>query len=51
VVPANADETPVGIVSNPSLEDLAEIMPDVAHSMNELLEYKGRLGINGSINT
>ena len=39
VVPAN-DETSVGIVTNPSLDDLAEIMPEVAHSMREILAYR-----------
>ena len=40
VVPAN-DDTSVGIAANPSLDDLAEIMPEVAHSMKEILDYKG----------
>ena len=40
VVPAN-DDTTVGIVTNPNLDDLAEIMPEVAHSMKEILDYKG----------
>ena len=40
VVPAN-DDTSVGIVANPSLDDLAQIMPEVAHSMKEILDYKG----------
>ena len=33
----------VGIVSNPTLEDLSEIMPDVAHSLRDVLEYKGNV--------
>ena len=33
----------VGIVSNPTLEDLSEIMPDVANSLREVLEYKGNV--------
>ena len=33
----------VGIVSNPTLEDLSEIMPDVAHSLREVLDYKGNV--------
>jgi E3 ubiquitin-protein ligase HECTD2 len=32
VVPARED-APVGIVSDPTIEDLAEIMPDVAQSL------------------
>lgn len=42
VVPANEDAA-VGIVANPALEDLAEIMPDVAHSLHEVLDYKGNV--------
>ena len=33
----------VGIVSNPTLEDLSEIMPDVAQSLREVLKYKGNV--------
>lgn len=33
----------VGIVSNPSLDDLSEIMPDVAQSLRETLEYDGNV--------
>ena len=33
----------VGIVSNPTLEDLGEIMPDVARSLRELLIYEGNV--------
>ena len=33
----------VGIVSNPTLEDLGEIMPDVANSLRDVLEYKGNV--------
>ena len=33
----------VGIVSNPTLEDLSDIMPDVANSLREVLEYKGNV--------
>ena len=33
----------VGIVSNPTLEDLGEIMPDVAQSLRELLIYEGNV--------
>ncbi len=40
VVPA-IDTIPVGIVADPSLEDLAEIMPDVAMSLREILAYDG----------
>ena len=42
VVPAN-ESTVVGIVSNPSLEDLGEIMPDVAQSLQEVLDYQSDL--------
>ena len=42
VVPAN-ENTLVGVVNNPSLEDLGEIMPDVAQSLQEILDYKGDL--------
>ena len=45
VVPAN-DDTTVGIVTNPNLDDLAEIMPEVAHSMKEILDYKGHTRLN-----
>ena len=41
MVPANED-APVGIVSSPSLDDLAAIMPDVAHSLREVLDYRGK---------
>ena len=41
VVPANED-APVGIVTSPSLDDLAAIMPDVAHSLREVLDYRGK---------
>ena len=40
MVPAN-EEAPVGIVATPTLDDLAAIMPDVAHSLHEVLDYKG----------
>ena len=40
MVPANED-APVGIVASPSLDDLAAIMPDVAHSLREVLDYRG----------
>ena len=33
----------VGLVSTPTLEDLSEIMPDVAHSLREVLDYKGNV--------
>ena len=33
----------VGLVSSPTLEDLSEIMPDVAHSLREVLDYKGNV--------
>ena len=33
----------VGIASNPTLEDLNEIMPDIANSLREVLEYKGNV--------
>ena len=41
MVPANED-APVGIVTSPSLDDLAAIMPDVAHSLREVLDYRGK---------
>ena len=44
-MPAN-DDTTVGIVTNPNLDDLAEIMPEVAHSMKEILDYKGHTRLN-----
>lgn len=31
----------VGIVANPTLDDLREIMPDVAQSLQQVLEYEG----------
>ncbi|XP_052132072.1 probable E3 ubiquitin-protein ligase HECTD2 isoform X1 [Frankliniella occidentalis] len=31
----------LGVVRNPSLDDLAQIMPDVAHGLRELLAYQG----------
>jgi len=42
VVPADENAL-VGVVNNPSLEDLGEIMPDVAQSLQEILDYKGDL--------
>ena len=33
----------MGLVSSPTLEDLSEIMPDVAHSLREVLDYKGNV--------
>ncbi len=47
VVPAPSPSSPgestsnVGHVAHPSLDDLAEIMPDVARSLRELLLYEG----------
>ncbi|XP_018008097.1 probable E3 ubiquitin-protein ligase HECTD2 [Hyalella azteca] len=32
---------PVGIASNPTLEDFREIMPEVSHGLSELLKYEG----------
>ena len=31
----------VGVVGNPSLDDLAEIMPVVARSLQDILDYEG----------
>ena len=42
VVPAG-ESAPVGMVPNPTLDDLSEIMPDVAQSLKETLEYDGDL--------
>ncbi len=36
--PSSAD---VGLVSNPTLDDLAEIMPIVSRSLKDILEYEG----------
>ena len=44
MVPANED-APVGIVTSPSLDDLAAIMPDAAHSLREVLDYRGKVEI------
>ena len=35
------ETTPVGVAKNLTLEDLAEIMPDVASSLQNVLEYEG----------
>ena len=44
VVPSEPATAPnIGIVSNPSLDDLSEIMPDVASSLREVLDYKGNV--------
>ncbi|KAF2355382.1 HECT domain [Trinorchestia longiramus] len=32
---------PVGIASNPTLDDFREIMPEVSHGLSELLKYEG----------
>ncbi|KAB7497247.1 putative E3 ubiquitin-protein ligase HECTD2 [Armadillidium nasatum] len=40
VVPTN-EVFPVGIAKEPSLDDLSEIMPEIAHSLKELLKYEG----------
>ena len=42
VVPAG-ESIPVGIVPNPTIDNLAEIMPDVAQSLKEVVDYKGNL--------
>ena len=33
----------VGIVANPTLDDLREIMPDIAQSLQEVLDYEGNV--------
>ena len=38
VVSFSAD---VGVVANPSLDDLAEIMPVVARGLQDILDYEG----------
>lgn len=46
VVPLETDSTyfsGVGLVSNPTLDDLKEIMPDIARSLKEVLEYSGNI--------
>ncbi|XP_035713374.1 probable E3 ubiquitin-protein ligase HECTD2 isoform X1 [Folsomia candida] len=35
------DSAAVGVTKDPSIDDLAEIMPDVAHGLRELLKYEG----------
>ncbi|XP_025415206.1 probable E3 ubiquitin-protein ligase HECTD2 [Sipha flava] len=42
VVPADNDIN-VGVVENPTLDDLNEIMPDVANGLKHLLEYEGNV--------
>ena len=39
--PTTSDD--IGVVSSPSLDDLCEIMPDVASSLKEVLNYKGNV--------
>ena len=43
VVPNGIDTSTVGLVSNITLDDLSEIMPDVASSLREVLNYKGNV--------
>ena len=40
VVPQE-ETVPVGVAKNLTVEDLAEIMPDVANSLQNILEYEG----------
>ncbi|XP_046990929.1 probable E3 ubiquitin-protein ligase HECTD2 [Schistocerca americana] len=42
VVPAS-DDASVGVVSQLTIDDLAEIMPDVARGLRELLAYEGNV--------
>ncbi|CAL8078252.1 unnamed protein product [Orchesella dallaii] len=35
------DSAAVGVTRDPTIDDLAEIMPDVAHGLRELLKYEG----------
>nr|CAD7266604.1 unnamed protein product [Timema shepardi] len=42
VVPPS-DSTRVGVVKSPTMEDLAEIMPDVSRGLAELLAYEGNV--------
>ncbi|XKL59801.1 hypothetical protein PGB90_000817 [Kerria lacca] len=42
VVP-NTDNNYIGIIESPTLDDLHEIMPDVARGLKELLEYNGNV--------
>ncbi|XP_025209187.1 probable E3 ubiquitin-protein ligase HECTD2 [Melanaphis sacchari] len=42
VVPTTNDDN-VGVVENPTLDDLNEIMPDVASGLRHLLEYEGNV--------
>ncbi|KAF6035865.1 HECTD2 [Bugula neritina] len=41
VVPCNNPNATVGVIPKPSIYDLESVMPDVAHSLKELLEYDG----------